>query len=281
MRGDLRIPAMLVSSRETDAPIQPSSDIVIVDAPQKSERKLPLLLDIRVRVLFGEHVLVKAEGIDARLEGSVLLTMAGHDPKKIMAQGEIKVAQGKYSTYGVSLDITRGKILFAGGPVDRPTLDIQALRTVGEVKAGVKVTGTPREPRVALFSEPAMTDTDVLSYIVLGHPIGQEGGANAGLLMLAANALLSKGESAVLQDRLKRTFGLDVLEIESGEGEEKGSQITIGKYLNPDLYISFGRSLFANTNEVRMRYNLSRRWQLESSMGEQSAVDLYYKIEFK
>jgi translocation and assembly module TamB len=281
VRGDLRIPSMLVTSRETDAPIKPSSDIVIVDAPQAPDRKLPLLLDIRVRIILGQHVLVKDEGIDARLEGSVLLTMAGYDPKKVMAQGEIKVAQGKYSTYGVSLDITRGNILFAGGPVDRPTLDIQALRTVGEVKAGVKVTGTPREPRVALFSEPAMTDTDVLAYIVLGHPIGQEGGANAGLLMLAANALLSKGESAVLQDRLKRTFGLDVLEIESGDGDANGSQITIGKYLNPDLYVSFGQSLFANTNEVRMRYNLSRRWQIESSMGEQSAVDLYYKIEFR
>ena len=281
VRGDIRIPTMLVTEKKTAAPIAPSSDVVIVGTPETTKRDLPLKLDVRVRLIFGEHVLVDAEGIDARLEGNLLVSMTGLDREEITAQGEIKVAQGKYSTYGVSLDITRGNILFAGGPIDRPTLDIRAMRTVGEVKAGVKVSGTPRDPRVELFSEPAMTDTDILSYIVLGYPIGREGGTNAGLLMLAAKSLLSKGESAVLQDRLKRTFGLDVLAIDAGNGDVQGSQITIGKYLNPDLYISFGQSLFSNTNEVRMRYNLSRRWQLESSVGEQSAVDLYYKIEFR
>ncbi len=281
VRGEVRIPSLLISGRGAKAPIPPSSDLVIVDAPAKEKKELPLDLDVRVRIVLGEHVLVQTEGVDARLEGGLQLAVTGLDAKEMTAQGEIKVVQGKYSTYGVSLDITRGNILFAGGPVDRPTLDILATRTVGEVKAGVKVTGTPRTPKAELYSDPAMPDTDVLAYIVLGRPIGQGGGGDAGLMMLAANTLLSKGESAVLQDRLRRTFGLDVLAIEAGNGDVQGSQITIGKYLNPDLYISFGQSLFANTNEVRMRYNLSKRWQLESSMGEQSAVDLYYKIEFK
>ncbi|MFA5515591.1 MAG: translocation/assembly module TamB domain-containing protein [Desulfuromonadales bacterium] len=288
VRGEIHIPSLLVSGRETDAPIRQSPDIVFVDAAAEEEKEegekkeLPLALDVRVRIVLGEHVLIDTEGVDARLAGALVLNMTGLDPQQMTAQGEIKVAQGKYATYGVSLDITRGNILFAGGPVDRPTLDIQATRTVGEVQAGVKVSGTPRAPKVELYSEPAMPDTDVLSYIVLGRPLGGEGGGDAGLLMLAANTLLSKGESAVLQDRLRRTFGLDVLEIEAGDDEGEGSQITIGKYLNPDLYISFGQSLFANSNEVRMRYNLSENWQLESSVGgEKSAVDLYYKIEFR
>ena len=92
--------------------------------------------------------------------------------QELAANGEIRVAKGKYSSYGVSLDITRGNLYFTGGPLEQPTLDILALRTSGEVKAGVKVTGTPQEPIVQLYSEPGMADTDILSYIVLGHPIG-------------------------------------------------------------------------------------------------------------
>ncbi len=234
-----------------------------------------------MRIVLGKHVLVKAQGADARLEGELRLTMTGLSSDKITAQGEIKVAQGKYAAYGINLDITRGAVLFAGGPVDRPTLDILALKTIGDVKAGVRVTGTPRQPEVKLYSEPAMPDTDVLAYIVLGHPLGQGDGGNTDLLMVAAGALLSKGESAVLQDRLKRSLGIDVLEVESGGSDTTSSRITIGKYLNPDLYISFGQSLFSNTQEARLRYNLTKRWQLESSAGAQSAVDLYYQIKFR
>jgi translocation and assembly module TamB len=180
----------------------------------------------------------------------------------------------------VQLKITRGRILFAGGPVDRPTLDILALRTIGEIKAGVQVGGTPREPVVKLYSDPVMPDTDVLSYIVLGHPMGGDR-ESAGLLMGAAGALLSRGESAVLQDRLQRRLGVDVLTIESGGGEVASSMVTIGKYLSPRLYISYGQSLFTGSNVAKLRYEISKHWELESKMGTESGVDLFYKIEFK
>jgi translocation and assembly module TamB len=30
-----------------------------------------------------------------------------------------------------------------------------------------------------------------------------------------------------------------------------------------------------------MRYNISERWQAESTVGEESGADLFYKIEFR
>jgi translocation and assembly module TamB len=268
--------------RDREAMIAPSPDVIIVDDPEGevAGRDLPMALDLRVRIVLGDHVLVKAEGLDARLEGSLRLSATSLITEEITAQGEIRVAQGHFATYGVRLRIERGTILFAGGPVDRPTLDILALRTIGEIKAGVRVTGTPRNPELVLYSEPSMPDSDVLAYMILGNPVGQ-GEGNVSLLMTAAGALLTQGESAVLQDRLKRLLGVDVLEVEAGDGDVEGSQITIGKYLSPDLYISFGQALFANTNVVRLRYDLSRKWQLESTVGDESGVDLYYRIEFR
>jgi translocation and assembly module TamB len=164
--------------------------------------------------------------------------------------------------------------------VDRPTLDILALREIGEVKAGVQVTGTPRSPEVKLYSEPPMADTDILAYVVLGHPLGGDSG-QAGLLMVAAGALLSKGESAVLQDRVKRRLGLDVLEIQPGEEDVGATVITVGKYLSPKLYVSLGHAFQTDTNEVRLRYSITDSWEVESNVGEESGADLYYKIEFQ
>jgi translocation and assembly module TamB len=100
-------------------------------------------------------------------------------------------------------------------------------------------------------------------------------------LMVAAGGLLSQGESSVVQDEIKNRLGLSELSVESGGENFQQSMVTVGKYLNPDLYIGLGQSLFTNSQEVRMRYNLSRRWEVESKMGAQSGVDLFYKIEFE
>lgn len=278
VRGDVTVPEMMVQGRETPSPVRPSADVVVVDAAKPVVRELPLELDAVVRVIMGERVLLKVSGVDARLGGRATLTMTSLS--NITAQGEIKVEQGSYAAYGVKLNITRGSLLFAGGPVDRPTLDLLALRTVGETKAGIQVSGTPRRPLVKLYSDPAMPDTDILAYVVLGRPLGQEGG-QTDLLMLAAGGLLSKGDSAVLQDKLKNSLGLDVIDVQTGGGDVAGSMITIGKYLTPELFISFGQSLFTATSQARLRYQFAEKWELESVFGEESGADLYYKIEFE
>lgn len=278
VRGEIRVPEMEVRGRQRPPPVPRSGDVVIIDAKEPSRKTPPLSLDVSVKVVLEKHVLVKAQGVDARLEGG--LTLQSDEKERMIARGEIRVAQGTYAVRGIRLTITRGSLLFAGTPVDRPTLDVRAVRTVGEVKAGVEVAGTLQRPIVKLYSEPPLDDTDILSYIVLGHPLGQQK-EQAEPLMLAASALLPFGQSATLQDRLKRRFGFDVLEVKSAGGDAAGSVVTIGKYLNPRLYLSYGRSIFTGTNEYGVRYEFRKRWQLESKFGEEGGVDLFYKIEFR
>jgi translocation and assembly module TamB len=276
--GTLLVPEALFRGRQGKEPLTSSPDLVIIDAPATEETPLALAMSLKITVRLGDHVLVKAEGLDARLRGEV--EIQGSDLRSLHGRGKIEVAEGNYSAYGVKLAITRGTAVFAGGPVAEPALDILALRQLEEVKAGVRVVGTPRAPEVHLYSEPAMPDTDVLAYIVLGHPLGGDS-SQAGLMMAAAGALLSKGDSAVLQDRLKRQLGLDVISVETGKGNTAGSVVTIGKYLSPRLYISFGQSVFSNTSQVGVRYQLGHHWQVESSMGSETGADLYYRITFE
>lgn len=280
LRGKVLVPYALVRGRENVPPVRSSPDVVLVDAPEPvSTGEPPLDVDVAVRVILGDRVLVKAAGVDARLGGEV--EILARDLEEISGRGRIEIKEGAYSAYGIGLKVERGNILFAGGPVDRPTLDILALRRAGEVKTGVRVTGTPRQPLVKLYSDPLMPDTDILSYMVLGRPLGAATGGDTDLLMTAAGVLLSQGESVVLQDRLKRRLGIDVLEVQAGSGDVSTSMVTIGKYLGPRLYISLGHSLFTSTNEFRMRYRLFERWELESSVGVESGADLYYLIEFE
>ena len=304
VRGEVLLPELLVTGPPTRAAIAPSSDVIIVDRPQQPEEKeKPLALDVQVRIVLGERVLVKLEGVDAQLGGAIELTASSID--QVTSKGEIKVTKGRYQTYGVKLDITRGRLFYAGGPLNQPTLDILALRTIGEVKAGVTVTGPLQQPLIKLYSEPAMPDVDILAYVVLGHPLGSSSGDQQGLMAKAAGALLSTGQSAVLQDQIKNRLGLSTLEIQTSGKEAPGrggykeipvsptgapqesqpggiseTMLTVGKYLTPQLYVSYGRSLFTGNNMFLLRYDIFRNWQIETQTGTESGADIYYKIEF-
>jgi len=280
IRGDIRIPELLVLGPPTQDVVRPSPDVIIVDAPEVSKRKFPLDLDVQVRLILGEKVFFKSEGLDVRLVGQ--LTLKAQDPEKVNADGEIRSAQGHYTAFGQKLELIRGRLIFPGGPVTNPALDGIAARKVGEVQAGVMVSGTLQKPLVKLYSRPAMSDTDILSYIILGQPLGKGTEAVPSLIQ-AAGAFLSAGESVILQGKLKKIFGLDTLDITipPGESEVSRSMITIGKYLTPKLYVSLGRSLLTDATLVTFRYTLSKRLEVETTTGTESGATLFYKIEFR
>ncbi len=166
--------------------------------------------------------------------------------------------------------------------MDDPTLDALAVRKIRDIQAGVAVTGTLKAPLVRLYSRPAMPETDVLSYLILGQPLGK-GAEQLPSLIQAAGALLSAGQSVILQGQLKKFFGMDTLDITTppGEGEVSRSIVTIGKYLTPQLYVSLGRSLFGEGTFLTLRYTLSKRLEIETKTGSESGATLFYRIEFR
>jgi translocation and assembly module TamB len=197
-------------------------------------------------------------------------------PADIRASGNIRTVRGKFDAYGVKLDIRRGNVSFGGGPVEAANLDILALRTVGDVSAGVLVAGTPASPLVNLYSQPAMADRDILSYIVLGRR--REGPARV-------TPPFSPGRQADFsqverlppsRDNSGSTFSISNLPWVTS----RSSIVKVGKYLSPRLFVSYGRSIYTGENIFGLRYSLTRRVDVESTMGNQSGAAVYYRIEF-
>lgn len=296
--GKVHVPEALLRDGGSKTTVRTSGDVVVVDAPQKEKKPLKVDVDIQATVSLGEKVRMQVGGLDGRLEGSVHLT--GNPPEKFLGKGMVKIIDGKYNSYGIKLDVTRGNIIFDDGPIERSTLDIMATRIFNpgkfdEIKAGVTVTGTPLSPLIKLYSDPPMTDTDVLSYMVLGRPIkaGSESNQTA-LLLKSASAALGTSKPGGIQDQLQQLLGLDTLDVQEGPKSSYASSrttatssstldnslMTVGKYLSPDLYVSYGRSLFADQFLISARYNVSKRVELESKTGMATSVDLFYKIEF-
>jgi translocation and assembly module TamB len=278
INGTMNIPQLYVKGQQKNNLAVNSPDLILVDADETTNKALQLQPQIDLQLELGEKAFIQIAGLDARLEGQIKIEST---PQQALgAFGKINIAKGRYTSYGVNLDIDRGNLVFNGGALNQPALDILALRTIGEIKAGVQVSGTPNQPKVDLYSDPTLEDIDILSYIVLGRPVDAKGGQNS-LIMSAASVLLSQGESVVLQDKLKKTFGLDVFEINAGADDTELTMITTGKYLHPDLYVSYGYSLFSDDNEITLRYTLSPHWEVKSNFGSQSGADIFFKVDIQ
>jgi translocation and assembly module TamB len=59
-----------------------------------------------------------------------------------------------------------------------------------------------------------------------------------------------------------------------------GAALTVGKYLSPRLYLSYGVGLFTPGEVVTMRYRLTRLFSIEVQNGTLSSrAGINYKIE--
>jgi len=164
------VPAALIKTGD-DSIIVESPDVVIVDSNEIISEQEQSDINLNVEVTLGDDIRVDAGQFDGELAGSVTVNQ---QPGQVMTgSGTIEVVSGDFLVYGQKLTMKRGRVLFSGGPIDDPALDLDVARDVTEhnVVAGVRVTGSAQTPVLELNSEPPQTDANTLSYILLGKPV--------------------------------------------------------------------------------------------------------------
>jgi translocation and assembly module TamB len=181
VEGELRIPSAHIKAGGGGGEggvVSVSSDVVIVDengaAPKKAKTG-NFYLDLRI--VLGDDIKVEAADFRGVLKGNLVVKQQpGLTPR---GTGVIEVVNGDYIVYGQQLNMQRGRILFGGGPIDNPRLDMDVARRVEayDVLAGARIRGTVQAPLLQLYSEPSMPDASILSYMLLGQPPGTKGGS--------------------------------------------------------------------------------------------------------
>lgn len=271
--GDLHIPYAKLQPKDISTAAHVSDDVVIIGQQQAPEEKW--LIHTRVRLTLGDRVSFYGFGFEGRLAGNLLLE---DEPGQLTkATGEVTIPEGRYRAYGQRLEIEQGRLIFTGGPVTNPGLDLNAVRTIGDIIAGVKARGSLKKPEVEIYSIPAMGQTDVLSYLLLGRPM-ESTSTEEGEMMSKAVLALSLSSGDYLARNIGDKFGLDEMRIENTDGSDQASLI-IGRYLSPKLYVSYGVGLIDAVNTTSLRYQLSNKWQIKGTSGEEQSADLLYTIE--
>jgi translocation and assembly module TamB len=279
LRGEARVDRGRVELPDEAAPAL-GSDVVVKGTKTRVQLPEPVLRPaVDFRVDLGRDFSVKGRGLDARVEGQLHLVSPGNAP--LRAEGEIRVARGTYDAFGRKLDIDPGKLYFSG-PLDNPGLDIRAMRKNQQVEAGVEVTGTARDPRVRLVSDPEVPDVEKLAWLTLGRPVEAGNQSDAQTLQRYAAVLATAVGTGPFQSRIAQQVGLDEITLSpSMQAEAPGGVLTLGKRLSDRVYVMFEQNLSAAESVFKLNYQLSRRWSVRTESGTQTdAVDLFYTWSF-
>src|SRR5690606_29050428 len=221
--------------------------VVVLDPVDPEEGPaLPMELDLTLAM--GEDVSMNGFGLEGALTGELrVLSRAG---REMTGYGLLEVG-GRYEAYGQELVITRGRLSWSNTPVSDPLLDIRAERRVGDVTAGIDVSGRASAPRAQVWTDPSSDESEALALLALGRPLSSLSGRQASDID-AASAALNAGGS-LLAGQIGKRIGLD----DAGVMESRtlgGSVFGIGKQLSPRLYVGFGVSLLGSGQVLTLKY---------------------------
>ncbi|WP_313002230.1 translocation/assembly module TamB domain-containing protein [Pseudomonas sp.] len=269
--GKVLVPKGEITVRELPpSTVKVSEDTIIVGA-QTEEGKPPIAMKMDIDVIVGQDKLSFAGfGLTANLQGQV------HIGDNMDTRGELWLNDGRYRAYGQRLTVRRARLLFAG-PIDQPYLDIEAIRQTDDVIAGIRLSGSAEQPTTQIFSEPAMSQEQALSYLVLGRPLSTNGEDNN---MLAQAALgLGLMGSAGVTSGLAKDLGIEDFQLDT-QGSGNDTSVVASGNISEKLSLRYGVGVFEPASTIALRYKLSKKVYVEAASGVASSLDIFYKRDF-
>lgn len=292
LSGNIDIPWARIEVEELpEQAIKVSNDEVIMDGsaikkvpfnqqtiPNKTAGGMEINADININI--GNDVKVKAYGLNSNLNGSLSVRRG---KQGLGLYGQVRLYEGRFAAYGQDLLIQKGNISFAGSP-SQPYLDIEAIRNPDvmedpNITAGVRVTGLADNPTVKVFSNPAMSQNEALSYVLTGRSLDSSGDPGSSNEMAAALLSMSLSKSSKLLGDVGSAFGLKDLSVSTAGIGDK-TRVEVSASLSPRFRVKYGFGLFVPLTELTLRYNLTRRLYLQWVSNVNQAVDLMYRFQF-
>jgi translocation and assembly module TamB len=140
----------------------------------------------------------------------------------------------------------------------------------------VNVRGSLAKPFITITSTPAMSNNEALSYLLTGRSIDNLQSGEATSVNKAAENLAVSGGGFLLGG-VGTKLGLDEVTVERTDTED--TSVTLGKFLSPKLFVSYGVSIAEAINTIKLRYTLNERWSVKAEAGLEQSADFEYKIE--
>lgn len=274
LNGEVQVPYARVALDALPPSVKRlSDDVVVVNRPPEPTNRTRLTADVTVHL--GNDVRFNGYGLDTGLSGDLRLRQTPQG--EVRVNGQVSLVDGTFEAFGQSLDLESGSLSYTGPP-SRPYVDARAVRTirgeVDDVRVGIHIRGPADAIESELFSQPALSDGDALSYLLTGRPLDDASSAEGEQLSGAAIGL-GLATAAPVINEIRQHVGLEELGAK-GNGEDL--TLIAGKRVSNKVFIRYTYRAFARLSAFVISYDLTRRLSLEATASETPGTDLIYRV---
>ncbi len=270
--GALKVPKAIMKLKELpENAVKVSPDEIIVGQEKVAENASAApAIDANIDVELGKKVSFSGQGLVTDLTGKLKIIKTG---ERMAMYGDVDMNKARYKSYGQDLTVRKGRFLF-NGPVDNPSLDVEAIRVSNDKKvtAILSLAGPLQKPETRISSEPALPEGEALAYLVTGRPLSQVSQSEGNMLASAALSY-GGGQAAWIADKL----GINEFEVQEGETLQD-TLVAVGQYLTPDFYLGTKVGLFNKQAVIVLKHKITDAINIETQAGTSQRVKLNYEI---
>jgi len=250
IQGQLEIPEAMISPNIaamgglSDNAVAVSEDAILIDADGNSENdnkttEPAMQITANVLVLLNENIILDVADFKSSIDGALLISLQKNG--ELTGNGAVQIVNGTYRAYGQDLKIHQGFIIFPDVPLSDPVLNIKAIR---------KIYNDTNEPPVEEAGLHITGSGQLPVVSLFSEPMEEE--ANILSYIITGSALT---------------------------GDVKSSALSLGTYVAPHIYASFGLDLLSREKEFTIRYDISKKWGVDAVFGDRdSGMDITYSI---
>ncbi|MEA1919830.1 MAG: translocation/assembly module TamB domain-containing protein [Campylobacterota bacterium] len=272
VEGQVELKEMLITYKPIDSGVINDEDIIVIQ-DVKAPKKSPLALNIQI--FSSQAIRYKTKQIDVTLTPDI--TLYKEPEKELELLGWVVTDQGRAWNSGSEYTIKKSELYFAGGESINPYLNLHLFYEIDLKEIDIYVTHMLSSPVMLFTSNPPMSQSDIISYLLFGTPANDsfESDSSNSNGINAANIFLGTGLKQMIGD----TTGLGVDTLNLLSKKDGGVGFEVGTRISRDV-----RVILKNDDIFSMvlQMNLSRNLRLDVDVQETGqGVNIIYVKDYE
>lgn len=272
IEGSVKLSDALITYKPISSSVIKDDDIIVIQ-DVKAPKKSPLSLN--VQFFSQKPIRYKTDQVDVSFIPDV--TVYKEPLKESELLGWIAADRGRVFNAGSEYEIKKSEVYFDGGVIN-PFLNLHLFYEIDTKEIDVYVTHTLNSPVLLFTSNPPMSQSDIISYLLFGTPANSsfdsdsEGNSNG---INAANIFLGTGLKQMIGD----TTGLRLETLNLLSKKDGGVGFEVGTRISPNVRIVLKND---DIFSMILQMNLTQALRLDVDVEETGqGVNIIYVKDYR
>ncbi|RJQ51377.1 MAG: hypothetical protein C4526_10355 [Nitrospiraceae bacterium] len=241
--------------------------------------------ELNVHIAGADNIII--DNNTARAPVQIAVTLTGNVTRPGLI-GRVEAREGTIYFRSSEFKILEGSnVDFIDPAKFTPVFHLLAETYTGEYYIKLNLDGTADKFTLALFSDPPLSEMEILNLLTFGQATRDSRGIESGIAASEAASILTGGLQDVVQEKFRGITGFERFRIEPGTttAGAVAPKVTVGKRLLEDkLFVIYSTSVGTTEESViRLEYRVDKNISLVGSKDEIGSVggDVKFRFEFK